>query len=410
MTPTYRSGHPVELLAPAGNLEKLEIAIRYGADAAYLGGKGFSLRNFSGNFTDSELEDAIAMAHDQGVKVYVALNVYARSPELPELERYLSTLGRLAPDALIISDPGILMTAREKVPELPIHLSTQSNTTNVASARFWKTHGVTRINAARELSMEEIRILAHESGVEVECFVHGAMCMSYSGRCLLSNYLTGRDSNRGSCAHPCRWNYHVVEKTRPGQYMPILEDERGTYIFNSRDLCMIEHLPELMDAGAHSLKIEGRMKGIHYLAVAVGTYREAIDRYFEDPEGYTFDPEWRTRLEGLSNRCYTTGFYHEIPEADRTNTTADIHQDQALFVGKTTAEPDGFTHPVHARNKFGADARLEALVPGTAPVKVRVRAISDPNGNPLEHAQPNLEVMVELDRKLPPFSLLRILS
>jgi len=264
----------IELLAPAGSFEKLETAIHYGADAVYLSGQNFSLRNFAGNFSMDELYRAVCLARLKNVRVYLACNIYPRNFEEAAIVEYLHQIGDLRPDAIIIADPGILLEARRIIPHIPVHLSTQANTTSRLSARFWESLGVARINVARELSLREIKEIADATPIEIEAFVHGAMCISHSGRCLLSSFMAGRDGNRGMCAHPCRWNYFLVEETRPGQYMPVLEDARGTYIFNSKDLCMIDHVSEMIEAGITSFKIEGRLKGINYLATVVKTYRE----------------------------------------------------------------------------------------------------------------------------------------
>ncbi|MGD8445919.1 MAG: peptidase U32 family protein, partial [Desulfobacterales bacterium] len=281
----------VELLAPAGNFEKLEIAIHYGADAVYLGGKDFSLRNFSGNFSLEEIKQAVTYAHDRAVKVYAAVNVYARNDQHQQIAAYLRKLGAISLDGVIVADPGVFMTARELMPHIPLHLSTQANSTNYKTVAFWERLGIQRINLARELTLAEIKAIAEKAQIEIEAFVHGAMCIAYSGRCLLSSFMANRHSNRGMCTHPCRWKYALVEETRPGQYMPVAEDDRGTYIFNSKDLCMIEHIPAMIDAGVAALKIEGRMKGINYLASVLKVYREAIDWYSRDPAGYRVKPE-----------------------------------------------------------------------------------------------------------------------
>lgn len=305
----------IELLAPAGSFEKLEIAIHYGADAVYLAGKDFSLRNFSGNFSAIDMTRAIQLAHANGVRVYVACNIYPRNSEIPAIADFLAGLKDIQPDAVIIADAGIFMQAREIIPNIPVHISTQANTTSFQSALFWKSLGAGRIISARELSLEEIREMSRQTGMEIEAFVHGAMCISYSGRCLLSSFMAKRDANRGMCTHPCRWNYAVVEETRPGQYMPIVEDERGTYLFNSRDLCMIDHLPAMIDAGITSLKIEGRMKGINYLASVVKVYREALDACLSDIKAYQVRDDWRYELDSISHRPYGTGFYLNDPDA-----------------------------------------------------------------------------------------------
>ena len=310
----------VELLAPAGTPEKLEIAIHYGADAVYLAGKDFSLRNFAANFSRQELLAARQLTRKKKVRMYVAVNIYARDAEADAIGDYLDFLRRVEPDALIVSDPGIFTRARQQAPEIPLHISTQANTTNTATARFWKVLGAVRVNAARELSLSEIRQMCRRSDIEVETFVHGAMCMAYSGRCLLSSYLADRDSNRGACCQPCRFHYAVMEATRPGQYFPIAEDHRGAYLFNARDLCMIEHLPALIDTGIGAFKIEGRMKSVHYLAAVVNVYREAIDAWYRDPGAYTVQPHWLSELAAISHRGYSTGFYFR----DRSQTASNL--------------------------------------------------------------------------------------
>jgi len=289
----HQTDQKLELLAPAGNFEKLEIAIHFGADAVYLAGKDFSLRNFSGNFTMDEMNEAIAFAHKNKVKVYVACNIFPRNHEQKAITDFLVSLGDMHPDAVIISDPGIIAVAKERIPHIPIHLSTQANTTNYQAARFWETQDVKRVNVARELTLPEIQSIAEQTTLEVEAFVHGAMCMAYSGRCLMSSFMAQRDSNRGMCCHPCRFQYAVVEAKRPGQYYELSEDTRGTYIFNSRDLCMIEHIPDMVASGISSLKIEGRMKGINYLASVVKIYREALDAYTLDTAAYQVQPQWK---------------------------------------------------------------------------------------------------------------------
>ncbi|EPS47416.1 peptidase, U32 family protein [Clostridium botulinum CFSAN002367] len=291
-----------ELLAPAGNLEKLKTAINFGADAVYLGGSKLNLRAFADNFTDDELQEGIKYAHDRGRKVHVTINVFPRNEDFNGLEEYLKKLYEFNVDAIIVSDPGIIMTARETVPNLEIHLSTQANTVNFKTINFWYKQGVKRTVLARELTLEEIKTIREkiEKDCQLEAFVHGSMCMSYSGRCLLSNYMTGRDSNRGACAQPCRYKYYLMEEKREGEYFPILEDDKGTYIMNSKDMCMIEHIPELVQSGIDSFKIEGRMKSSFYVATVVKAYREAIDAYFEDPENYTFKEKWMDYLKKLA--------------------------------------------------------------------------------------------------------------
>lgn len=300
-----------ELLAPAGNLEKLKTAINFGADAVYLGGSKLNLRAFADNFTDDELKEALEYAHERGKRVFVTINVFPHNEDLIGLEEYLKKLYELKVDAILVSDPGIIMTARETVPDLELHLSTQANNVNWKSAQFWHKQGVKRIVLARELSLTEIKEIRNKlpEDCEIEAFVHGSMCMSYSGRCVISNYMTGRDSNRGQCAQPCRYKYYLMEEKRPNEYFPILEDERGTYILNSKDLCMIEYIPELAQAGINSFKIEGRMKSPYYVASIVKAYRQAIDAYFENPKEYKFQKKWMDDLTKASHRVYYTGFY-----------------------------------------------------------------------------------------------------
>lgn len=296
-----------ELLAPAGNMERLKTAIHYGADAVYLGKKSFSLRAMTGGFSDdSEIAEAISYAHAKGVKVYVTVNIFAHNRDLLEIKRHLSLLNELIPDGIIVADPGIFLMAKELAPEIPLHVSTQANTTNIEAIRFWQKLGAKRINLARELSLEEIRELSkNRPDVELELFVHGAVCISYSGRCYISSFLTGRSANSGECTNSCRWNYALLEETRKGEYFPVFEDERGTYLMNSRDLCLVEYLPELIEAGIDSFKIEGRMKGVNYVAGVVHTYRKALDAIFD---GKTFEKErYLVELMAFSSRGYTTG-------------------------------------------------------------------------------------------------------
>lgn len=379
----------VELLAPAGNAEKLEIAIHYGADAVYLAGKDFSLRNYSDNFSLEEMGKGIALAHKHNVKVYVAMNVYSRNDEQEAVKRYLKELEPLMPDGLIIADPGLLLLAREIVPQMHLHLSTQANTTNINSCRFWAQHGVRRINAARELSLREIKEIALDSSVEVEVFVHGSMCISMSGRCLLSSFLVHRDGNRGLCAQSCRWRYAVVEETRPGEYLPICEDNRGAYLFNSKDLCMVEYLPQLIQAGVSSLKIEGRMKGINYLASAVKVYREAIDAYYGDPASFCVRPEWIEELSRISNRLYCTGFYFDDPDQITANFTDEKPKTIHRFIGKMLERNGDGSMTVHVRNKIIEGDSVEILPPRGPAKKDRVNAMQKLNGQPVLFAQPN---------------------
>lgn len=303
-----------ELLAPAGTLEKLKVAVHYGADAVYIAGKKYGLRAFAGNFTLEEMAEGIAFAHQRGVKVYVTINIFAHNADFVNLKEYLLELLELQVDAIIVSDPGVIRMARMAAPELPIHISTQANSTNWSTVQFWKEYGVERVVLARELTLTEIQEIKEKVDIELEAFVHGAMCISYSGRCLLSNYMTERDSNQGQCAQACRWNYHLVEEKRPNEFYPIQEDERGSYIFNSQDLCLLPHLAEVIESGICSLKIEGRMKSAYYVATIVRAYRNMIDAYYEEAKISSDISFWMNELQKVSHRPYTSGFYFGKPE------------------------------------------------------------------------------------------------
>ncbi len=397
---------PIELLAPAGNFEKLEIAIHYGADAVYLSGKDFSLRNFSGNFTEAELERAVALAHKHDVNVYVACNIYSRDHEHAAVLDFLTFLKQLRPDGLIVSDPGIVLSALERIPEIPLHLSTQVSTTNSRAAVFWKNQGVRRINVARELSLAEIKEISANVNMEIEAFVHGAMCISYSGRCLLSSFMENRDGNRGMCCHPCRFSYAVVEAKRPGQYYPLAEDKRGSYIFNSRDLCMIEHLPAMIDAGITSLKIEGRMKGINYLASVVKVYRAAIDAYLDNPSGITIETYWRDELDRVSNRGYGTGFYLGDIDNTRPNyagNSASGHR----FIAKVLKPLSPRQVRVEVRNKIFQGDDIEIITPEVPNRMDSIGAIHDADGQSVDFAQPGSLVVLTLKTSCNPSDLIR---
>jgi putative protease len=385
-----------ELLAPAGNFEKLEIAIHYGADAVYLAGKDFSLRNYSGNFTDEQLEQAVHLAHARNVKVYVACNIYARTHEHDGICRFLELIGRTGADAVIVSDPGIIRLAKQIIPQVPIHLSTQANTTSSSTALFWRSAGVRRVNLARELSLREVTEICRQADMETEIFVHGAMCISYSGRCLLSMFLTHRDSNRGLCSHPCRWRYALVEELRPNEFYPITEDPRGTYVFNSKDLCMIRYLPELIQTGVTSFKIEGRMKGIHYLATVIKTYRDAIDTCFADPQNYTLNPRWEQELSQVYHREYGTGFFFEEPGSITPNVN-DIHQGQIhRFIGKILACRNHDLHLVEIRNKLCRADAVAVLAPGVPVRNTDILGLYDEKGTSIDQAQPNTRALLKL--------------
>lgn len=356
----------IELLAPAGDLEKLKMAIIYGADAVYIGGSQLGLRTASKNFTNEEMEEGIAFAHARNKRVYVTVNIIAHNKDFEGIKEYLKDLEDLGVDALIIADPGILTIAKEVIPDMELHLSTQANNTNSYSARFWHSQGVKRIVVARELSLEEIRDIVDTTPdtLEIEAFVHGAMCMSYSGRCLISNYMTGRDANHGECAQPCRWNYALVESTRPGEYYPIDQDENGTYFFNSKDLCMIEYIPQLIEAGIKSFKIEGRVKTPFYVATVVRAYRMAINSYYENPKEYKFKPEWFAELTKASYRDYTTGFFFGKPNENANNygTSSYIRNYDFIGIVEDYNSETGLTK-LEVRNRIFKGEEIEIIGP-----------------------------------------------
>lgn len=396
----------VELLAPAGNFEKLEVVLHYGADAVYLAGKMFSLRNFSDNFSLDEMASAIKLAHAHNANVYVAVNIYARNRDLQSLQEYITQLAAIGPDGVIVSDPAIVSMVRKRTPDMPIHLSTQANTTNTEAVRCWRSQGVCRINAARELSLEEIKQLSAVDGMQIEAFVHGAMCISYSGRCLLSNYMAQRPSNQGMCCQPCRFRYSLVEETRPGQYFPIGEDDKGTYIFNSRDLCMLAHLPAMIDAGIDALKIEGRMKGIHYAATAVKIYREAIDRFYADPADYAPASYWQSELDKITSRGYCTGFYLDERQQIIPNYRRPQPPTYALAAKVLSSGDRGYAQ-VEVRNQIRLGDIVEILTPAGPPLKDSIADIVTSDGRQKNVANPGDRVSVQLCNTVRRFDLLR---
>ena len=379
----------VELLAPAGDFEKLKIAIEYGADAVYFGGEMFSLRAGAGNMTVEEIREAVRYAHARNVRCHLALNVYAHNEDILPLQEYLKEIKDIPVDAYIVSDPAVMQLLRDEIPEAEIHLSTQANMTNYVTANYWREQGVKRLVMARELTLEEIRQIRENlpADTELESFVHGAMCISYSGRCLLSNFMTGRDANRGACAHPCRYKYRLEEEKRPGEYWPVDEDDRGTYIFNSKDLCMLEHLPELIGAGIDSFKIEGRMKSIFYIAHVIKAYRTAIDAYYQDPEGYAYDPEWAEEMCKASHREFTTGFYFRKPTGeDQEYLTSDYVREYS-FVGlvKDYDTASGIA-TVEQRNKMELGDTIEVFGPKAGYFTQKLEYMTDEEGEPLRSA------------------------
>lgn len=390
-----------ELLAPAGNPEKLAVALRYGADAVYLGGSSFGLRAHAGNFTLEGLRDAVKLVHRQGKRIYLTLNAFLHNADLAPFADHLRALEGIPFDAFIVSDPAAILLCREIRPEIPIHLSTQANTTNHLAAEFWRRQGVTRINLARESTIQEIRETCRATPLEIEVFVHGAMCVSYSGRCLLSALLTGRDANRGECTHPCRWKYALVEETRPGEFFPIEENDQGSFIFNSKDLCLIDHLPLLIESGVSSLKIEGRMKGIHYLATVVRVYREALDRYAADPSRFETNPSWRGELSTISHRGYTTGFLFGPPATEDQEYDSRYRRNYRI-VGVVTAVDRQNVATVGVRNRFSTTDQIEIYTPRGSTPPFR---LSDTL--PCRVFNPNETVPLPLPFPVEPFDILR---
>ena len=394
----------LELLAPAGDMEKLKTAVDFGADAVYFGGEMFSLRAGAGNLSVPEIEEAIDWLHGRNARGYMTVNIYPHNGDIPPLREYIGKISHIPVDAFLVSDPGVMGLLRQQIPDAEIHLSTQANTTNYLSAAFWASQGVKRIVAARELSLEELRVMREHlpEDIEIEAFVHGAMCVSYSGRCLLSNFMVGRDANRGACTHPCRWRYALVEEQRPGEYWPVEEDGRGSYIMNSRDLCMIDRIPDLADAGVYSLKIEGRMKSMYYVATVVGAYRAAVDAYLADPENYKFDPAWHDELCKASHREFTRGFYYNKPtDKDQNYLTSDYIRDYS-FVGlvRETDEKTGLT-TVEQRNKFSAGDTVEIFGPYTQYWEEKIEEMYDEEGRAVESAPHPQQILKIRFRRTP---------
>ena len=393
-----------ELLAPAGDMERLKMAVLYGADAVYLAGTSFGMRSFAGNFTPEELPEAVAFAHEHGVKVHVTVNTMPRSGELSKLPQHLQCLDACGVDALIIADLGVFRMAQEYAPHCEKHISTQVSVANYACANAWHELGAKRVVLARELSMEEIRIIRRNTPpeLELETFVHGAMCVSYSGRCLLSNYMTGRDSNRGACAQPCRYQYALMEEKRPGEYFPVFEDEKGTYIMNSRDMCMIDHIDDLIDAGVDCFKIEGRAKSAYYAAIVTGAYRHVIDQVLA---GQPIDPVWRDEVEHVSHRHYATGFYYGAP-GQYYQSSRYLRQWQVCAIVTDCGENGLAT--LSLRNKFAAGDTVELVGPDLRPFEFTVPTMADADGAILtEPRTPQMTFSMQLPRPVPAYSILR---
>lgn len=402
--------HP-ELLIPASSLEVLRTAVIFGADAVYIGGESFGLRAKAKNFSMEDMAEGIAFAHAHGVKVYVTANILAHNGDLSGIEQYFEELRTLRPDALIIADPGVFQIAKRVCPEIERHISTQANNTNYETYRFWHALGAKRVVSARELSMKELKEIRQNipDDLEIETFVHGAMCISYSGRCLLSNYFTGRDANQGACTHPCRWKYAVVEESRPGEYLPIEENERGTYIFNSKDLCMIEHIPDLIDAGIDSLKVEGRMKTALYVATVARTYRKALDDYARDPELYRRNMGWY--LDQISNctyRQFTTGFFYGKPDHEAQIYDSNTYVKEYTYLGIVGGvRADGCCH-IEQRNKFLVGEEIEIMKPDGRNVTARVLSIENDEGERMESApHPKQSLWIALDAQAEQYDILR---
>lgn len=402
---------PVELLIPASSLEVLKIAVIYGADAVYIGGEVFGLRAKAKNFSMEDMAEGIQFAHEHGVKVYVTANILAHNGDLEGVREYFTKLKEIKPDALIISDPGIYTIAKEICPEIERHISTQANNTNYGTYQFWWNQGAKRVVTARELSLNEIAEIRKNipDEMEIETFVHGAMCISYSGRCLLSNYFTGRDANQGACTHPCRWKYAVVEEKRPGEYLPVYENERGTYIFNSKDLCMIEHIPELIEAGIDSFKIEGRMKTALYVATVARTYRKAIDDYLTSPEKYKENMDWY--LEQISNctyRQFTTGFFFGKPSEESQIYDNNTYIKEYTYLGIVGERNEEGLYQIEQRNKFSVGEQIEVMKPDGRNIPVTVKRIVDEDGNEMESApHPKQVLYIDLGQELEMYDILR---
>jgi len=400
-----------ELMIPASSLEVLKIAVMFGADAVYIGGEAFGLRAKAKNFTMDEMKEGIEFAHAHGVKVYVTANILAHNSDLDGVRAYFEELKVLKPDALIIADPAIFMIAKEVCPEIERHVSTQANNTNYGTYLFWHQLGAQRVVTARELSLAEIKEIRANipDELEIETFIHGAMCISYSGRCLLSNYFVGRDANQGACTHPCRWKYAVVEEKRPGEYFPVYENERGTYIFNSKDLCMIEHIPDMVDAGIDSFKIEGRMKTALYVATVARTYRKAIDDYFESPEKYQENMPWY--LDQISNctyRQFTTGFFYGKPSEEAQIYDSNTYLREYTYLGIVGDRNEDGLYQIEQRNKFSVGEEIEVMKPNGDNIVVTVKAIRDEKGAEMESApHPQQVLFIDLGQPLEKYDILR---
>jgi putative protease len=403
----------IELLAPAGDLEKLKIAVAYGADAVYIGGQKLGLRAKAKNFDDAQLKEGITFAHENNARVYITANVFAHNDDFDGIADYFVQLQKLGADALIISDPGVFSVAREVVPEMEVHISTQANNTNYRTALFWQKLGAERIVLARELSFKEIaEIKAKANGMKLEAFVHGAMCISYSGRCLLSNYMANRDANQGACAHPCRWKYHLVEEKRPGEYLPIEEDDRGTYIYNSKDLCMIDDIPALIQSGIDSFKIEGRMKTPYYVGTVIKAYRTAIDDFYNNPEIYEHNRINGSYVEALiksSHRDFTTGFYYGKPDGNEQVYTNNTYVRNYEFIGMVLEyDPESKIATIEQRNKFSVGEEIEILSAKGNDFAQTVDGLWNKDGEAIDSApHPQQIIRLKVNQPVKQFDMLR---
>lgn len=403
-----------ELLVPASSLEVLKMAVRYGADAVYIGGEVFGLRAKAKNFSLEEMAEGVKFAHEHGVKVYVTANILAHNADIEPVKVYFNDLKKVKPDALIISDPAIFTIAKEILPEMELHISTQANNTNYGTYNFWYGLGAKRVVSARELSIHEIKEIRENipEDMEIETFIHGAMCISYSGRCLLSSFMTGRDANKGACTHPCRWKYAVMEESRPGEYMPIEENERGTYIFNSKDLCMIEHIPELIDAGIDSFKIEGRMKTALYVATVARTYRMAIDDYLESAEKYKSNiSKYKTLISQCTYRQYTTGFFFGKPDETTQIYDSNVYEREYVYLGIIGEKVAENEYRLEQKNKFYVGQTIEIMKADGNDIEVEVVSIKDEEGNEMGSCpHPKQQLIINLGRELEQGDILRVKS
>ena len=404
-------GRKLELLIPASSLEVLKIAVIYGADAVYIGGEAFGLRAKAKNFTLEEMKEGIEFAHAHDCKVYVTANILAHNYDLDGARQYFKELKQIGPDALIISDPGMFTIAKEELPDIDIHISTQANNTNYMTYQFWWKQGAKRVVSARELSLNEIKQIREHipDEMEIETFMHGAMCISYSGRCLLSSFMAGRDANRGACTHPCRWKYSIVEESRPGEYMPVYENERGTYIFNSKDLCMIEHIPEMLNAGIDSFKIEGRMKTALYVATVARTYRKAIDDYKKDPKLYEQNMPWyKEQISNCTYRQFTTGFFFGKPSDEAQIYDNNTYLKEYTYLGIVGEQNEEGLYRIEQRNKFSVGEEIEIMKPDGENLTVTVKRIVDEDGADMESApHPKQVLYIDLGHPLEKYDILR---